>query len=871
MAKNIKTFTKALGFNGFGLGSNTSEIDVDVDENKIVRVRPCEIGRVYDEEYIRPWTIEKNGAKLTSPMKLDIPPFSLVYKNRVYSNRRVPYPMKRVDWEPGGKNVNAQNRGISKYERISWDEATQIVADEIKRITATYNKYSILHQGDGHGEEKVLHSAHGCPGTLLKMYNKGFTYQARNPDSWEGWYWGAKFVWGDTGVGELSNENMVEDVAQNSEMLLHWGCDAETTPWGWCTQIASRMCYFFTDAGIEQIAIAPDCNYAAVVHCDKWIPVLPNTDAAFQLAIAWVWLENDWFDEEYIETHSVGFDWEVAHIYGDDDGIEKTPEWAETKCGVPARTIKAFAKHWHEKVTSIMHNNGGSFIRSAFSTEPARLECLLMGMQGLGKPGVGVLRIGNWGMMGQPEECGTPKSEVYANPQAAYQGFFSGDPSVYDLRQSFIPKTLIPEALLGDWTLENPLKWHGTGILGWPRADSLVEYQYPSKASEGQTIHMIWSDCPCWTTCWNGGNRFIEAVRQDKIETYIVQHPWLENDCMYADLILPVTSKAEQEDIAQDHQNGYYSMLYYEGKAIEPATDSLSDWEICCEVAKKLDFYDEFVHGRTADEWLERAFEMSGVNDGTTWEQLKEQQIWVSPVMKEEDWKAFPHGMQAFAEDPEANPISTPSGKLEFYSTMLSNTFPGDNERPPYAQWIEESENIQERLSCDRAKEYPFLLVSNHPRWRVHAQLDDSQWMREVQTCKVVGPDGYQYEPVWINPKDAAELGIENGDIVRIFNERGWVMGGAYVTERINRHTLSQDHGARCDPIEPGVSDRGGANNLIAPHKCASKNTVAENTSGYLVGIEKVDVFELAKQYPEAFNRPVNKGYGVDINNWIAE
>ena len=187
MAQNIKTVTKALGFNGFGLGSNTAEIDVDVDANKVIRVRPCGIDRVYDEDYIRPWTIEKNGAKLTSPMKLDIPPFSVVYKNRLYSNRRVPYPMKRVDWEPGGKNVNAQNRGISKYERISWDEAAQIVADEIKRITETYNKYSILHQGDGHGEEKVLHSAHGCPGSLLKVYNGGFTYQTRNPDSWEGW------------------------------------------------------------------------------------------------------------------------------------------------------------------------------------------------------------------------------------------------------------------------------------------------------------------------------------------------------------------------------------------------------------------------------------------------------------------------------------------------------------------------------------------------------------------------------------------------------------------------------------------------------------------------------------------------------------
>ncbi|MDO4290792.1 MAG: carboxypeptidase regulatory-like domain-containing protein [Eggerthellaceae bacterium] len=61
-----------------------------------------------------------------------------------------------------------------------------------------------------------------------------------------------------------------------------------------------------------------------------------------------------------------------------------------------------------------------------------------------------------------------------------------------------------------------------------------------------------------------------------------------------------------------------------------------------------------------------------------------------------------------------------------------------------------------------------------------------------------------------MNPVDAEKYGIEDDDIVRIFNERGWVMGAAIVTDRIAPNTLLQDHGARCDPIEPGVSDRGG-------------------------------------------------------------
>ena len=202
----------------------------------------------------------------------------------------------------------------------------------------------------------------------------------------------------------------------------------------------------------------------------------------------------------------------------------------------------------------------------------------------------------------------------------------------------------------------------------------------------------------------------------------------------------------------------------------------------------------------------------------------------------------------------------------------MAEHFPDDTERPPYPHWIEKGEtHPDERLTTPRGKKYPFLLVSNHPHWRLHSQMDDCTWLREIETCKIMGPDGYRYEPVWINPADAKRLGIEHGDIVRIYNERGWTMGGAYVTERIMPHSVLQDHGARIDPIEPGVSDRGGTNNLIAPKAVASKNCAGEVTSGYLVGVEKVDVFELAKQYPEAFNRPYDPDFGVMQDAWFIE
>ena len=159
--------------------------------------------------------------------------------------------------------------------------------------------------------------------------------------------------------------------------------------------------------------------------------------------------------------------------------------------------------------------------------------------------------------------------------------------------------------------------------------------------------------------------------------------------------------------------------------------------------------------------------------------------------------------------------------------------------------------------------------MSNHPRWRVHANFDDNSWLREIETCKVVGPDGYAYEPVWVNPADAADLGVRSGDVVRVFNDRGWTMGGVYVTERIRPGVVYQDHGARIDPIVPGESDRAGANNLIAPKECTSANCAGEVTSGFLVGLEKVDVFALAGEYPEAFGRTFQADEGPDIDNWL--
>jgi len=130
----------------------------------------------------------------------------------------------------------------------------------------------------------------------------------------------------------------------------------------------------------------------------------------------------------------------------------------------------------------------------------------------------------------------------------------------------------------------------------------------------------------------------------------------------------------------------------------------------------------------------------------------------------------------------------------------------------------------------------------------------------------------YLYEPVWIHPIDAAKRGIKHGDIVKVYNERGAVLGAAYVTERIMPGVVSMDHGARVDliSIEDRI-DRGGAINLICPSKTTSKNVPGMVVSAFLVEVEKVDLDELKQKYPEAFERPYDSAHGLCYKRWVIE
>jgi trimethylamine-N-oxide reductase (cytochrome c) len=122
---------------------------------------------------------------------------------------------------------------------------------------------------------------------------------------------------------------------------------------------------------------------------------------------------------------------------------------------------------------------------------------------------------------------------------------------------------------------------------------------------------MVWTDSPSWITCWNTGNDYVRAMRHPDIEFMFAQHPWLENDCLMADIVLPVNTKLEEDDIAGDIFSGQYNLLFPEHKCIEPLAESFSDYEIVCKIAERLGLLKEYTGGKSIPELIKYGWETS--------------------------------------------------------------------------------------------------------------------------------------------------------------------------------------------------------------------------------------------------------------------
>ena len=401
MALSVGTpYGKDMGHGVMRYTSNTNggPVFVYVKNDKIIRITPIE----FDDSDAGPWTIKARGKSFTPPRHTTISPYTLAWKSMIYSKDRLLYPMKRVDFDPDG-NRNEKNRGVSGYERISWDQALDIVAGEIKRVKRDHGPGAIL---NGSGSHHTWGNIGYWLSARLRFFNSiGFTPVVHNPDSWEGWYWGAMHHWGNSvRLGLPEGYGTIEDCMQNCQMVVFWSSDPESTSGAYGAFEGTVRRQWLKELGIELVHIDPYYNHTAALLGGKWLAPRPATGNSLALAIAYVWITEALYDQQYVADRTVGFDQWKDYVLGKEDGIPKTPEWQEGESAIPAKDVRALARQWGSQKTYLAAgglNGLGSACRCATGIEWARSMVYLMAMQGLGKPGV------NMGCMQQGGTCGS--------------------------------------------------------------------------------------------------------------------------------------------------------------------------------------------------------------------------------------------------------------------------------------------------------------------------------------------------------------------------------------------------------------------------------------------------------------------------------
>jgi len=826
--------------------TNGGPITVYVEDGVVTRIRPLQVP---EAEYPKPWVIEADGKKYSPPKAMRCSPSVHAERDRLYSKNRILYPLKRVDFDPNGER-NPQNRGKSGYERISWDEALDIVAGEIKRIQAAYGEHAITGLTSSHHNWGVVGYKMGPFYRFMNMIH--YTPILDNPDSWEGWHWGATHTYGFSWrLGMPEPFDMLTDGLQNTEMMVFWSSDPDTTRGTYAGQESHIWRVWLKEKGLKCVFIDPFYNYTNAIMDGTWLPVYPGGDAALALAIAYTWIDEETYDKHYIDTRTVGFEEFLPYVMGEEDGEPKTPEWAEEKSGVPARKIRGLAREWAKNRTSL--NGGsrggeGSACRAAYATEWARLMVLLQAMQGLGKPGVSI-----WGSaMGSPSDYSWFPG--YAEPQGRMG---SADFVTHKLMMTNPIKQRLYRPAVPDAVLNEEYDFIGEGFCGKNVEQQFVPHSYPI---EGK-VKMFYRYGGSFMGTMVDTNKWVKMYQSDKLEFVINQDCWYGSEARFADIILPACTNLERDDIGEwAASNGYttnahcgcnWRVIVREQKCIEPIGESKSDYEILTLISARLGLEELFTEGRSELDWCKDFFDSSEIakKGMITWEELNEKGYFIVPVP--DGYEAHP-GMRWYYEGRDcdtpdtgnpylgtdkADQLATDTGMIEFSSRSLKRLAPPDDERPLIPKYIPSWEG---RETEELYSKYPLQMIAPHPRFSFHTHYDNhAAWLDEIPYHRV-RKDGYAWWPVRINPQDAAERNIQGGQIVELYNDRASVLGVAEVTHRVPKGVIhSYGCSAKYDPITPvpGATDKAGCVNMLTSSRMVSKHVPGMAPNSCLVEV----------------------------------
>lgn len=846
--------------------TNGGPLNVFVKDGRIIRTTILEFGKDDPDT----WEIKARGKSFKPRRKAYVAPHSLAMKSVVYSQDRILHPMKRVDFDPDGER-NAHNRGKSGYERISWDEALDIVSKEILRQK----------QVNGPGAIALAHPSHHQWGnvgyylsSMMRFGNAiGVTRVMLNPDSWEGWYWGAMHHYGNSmRLGAAAGYGTLEDALEHCELMVYWSSDPESQFGAYGGTEASERRLWAKELGIETVHINPHYSPTAAFTGGKWLGIRPGTDTALALAIMQVWVEEDLYDHHFVENRSTGFDEWKAYLLGQTDGVKKTPEWQEAETGIPAREARALARLWGRKKTYLGAGvNGGGFggaCRNASGIQWARAMVMMMAMQGWGRPGV------NFGNL----TTGTPVNLEFYFPGYG-EGGISGElmatgaatnnyvrmPHLLSMNPvpQIVPRQRLPEAILEGFA---------EGYLLEPTSQEIQFRPYFYPAPGCSKIRMLYRYGASSMGTIADSSRFVKMYQSSELECVVAQGIWMEGETKFADIILPACTQFERYDIGEwSNSSGFgyhwqgqlnHRVITMQHKCIEPLGESKSDYQIFWDICKRLGLGAYYSEGCSELDWVKRVFESSDIAKHISWKKFLKKGYYVVPPEKDEcranvDMRWFYEGRPKDLPEPFPLPgayshkflngLQTQSGLFEFVPNSLKRLQPPRPDRPPLMQY-------SSPFVDDDAQEgrHPIRLLTPHQRFSFHTAQDGKGGAINDLSDQRVCIDGHYYHIIRIAHEDAAARGIGHHDLVRVFNDLGSVICAADVTNRLAAGVAhSYESSASYQTLgEPGQSPEiGGCMNILTPNRMQAGGTVASAGALCRVEIESwnADMMEVAQ------------------------
>jgi biotin/methionine sulfoxide reductase len=537
--------------------------------------------------------------------------------------------------------------------------------------------------------------------------------------------------------------------------------------------------------GCAFVNVSPIASDLAAELDARHMPVRPGSDTALMLALCHALVDEGLEDRGFLSTHCEGWDVFRAYLTGA-DGTPKTPDWAAPLCEIPAMDIRALARRMAAGRTLI--TVAWSLQRADNGEQPCWAAIALAAMLGqIGLPG------GGFGI-GYASENGV------GNSVRAFK--FPAVPQGENRVKDHIPVARISDALLHPGET----------------------YRFNGETRTYPDLRMV---------VWAGGNpfhhhqdvgRLARAIRRP--DCVMVNEIHWTAMARHADIVLPATAPLERADIAMTH---WEPLIVASAKATEPVGESRDDYDIYGGLAARLGVGDAFTEGRDAEDWLRHLWDQTRQRAGEagfalpSLEALREAGTCTLPAPKSEAVL-----MADFRADPVGAPLPTPSGRIELFSRTIAAM--GDAGQPGHPVWAPPVEWL------GAAEDGQLHLITNQPETRLHSQLDVG---RISVASKVQGR-----EPVTINPGDARARGIADGDVVRIWNDRGACLAGALVSDDVRPGVLRLATGAWYDPMDPNAETpfcKHGSANVLTRDQGTSALGQGPSAQSALVRMERWD------------------------------